>query len=256
MVHASLLTHPYRPCFVPPCSYGANLFGQATIPSLVDVDGNPITEWLQVSAGANHTCAIDLYNDLHCWGSNAYSQTTVPNSNQDWVYVSAGAKHTCACMLCRVQPRSTLAACLLEAPCSSHASPGSTQPPACAPTGGILEDSSVDPPARTVACFGDNTYNQLAVPAGGAITSWYTVSAGDTYNCAWGRLCMSHAEHAGCCNSSLDSMSHPPHLYCRRCDQRRRLVLLGRCLSGRNQPPRDWLQLGPGCYRPRLCLRH
>ena len=41
----------------------------------------------------------------------------------------------------------------------------------------------MDPPARTVACFGDNSTNQLLVPAGGSIITWYTVAAGETYNC-------------------------------------------------------------------------
>ena len=80
------------------CSYGNNNQGQATVPTPQDpYDSTAIVEeWLQVSAGYNHTCAITLYNDLYCWGSSANGRTTIPaTGDNDWVYVSAGAKHTC-----------------------------------------------------------------------------------------------------------------------------------------------------------------
>ena len=90
--------HTFRPRPpTPRCSYGNNNQNQATIPTVYDsVTGDLIEEWLQVSAGYNHTCAITLYNDLYCWGSSANGRTTVPaTGGADWVYVSAGAKHTC-----------------------------------------------------------------------------------------------------------------------------------------------------------------
>ena len=90
-------TFPPCPRVLCCCSYGNNNQGQATVPNVVDpYDSTILIEWLQVSAGYNHTCAITLYNDLYCWGSSANGRTTVPaTGGADWVYVSAGAKHTC-----------------------------------------------------------------------------------------------------------------------------------------------------------------
>jgi len=63
--------------------------------------------WVQVSAGARHTCAIQEDGGLWCWGANAYGQvgngTTI---DQQWPVqipfaqpvrqVVCGAEHTCA----------------------------------------------------------------------------------------------------------------------------------------------------------------
>jgi alpha-tubulin suppressor-like RCC1 family protein len=66
-----------------------------------------VTDWIQVSAGLTHTCAIATGNELHCWGNNIDGQLgdeTVPNVGvptridpfRSWRQVSAGYLHTCA----------------------------------------------------------------------------------------------------------------------------------------------------------------
>jgi len=71
----------------------------------------PLPEWIQVSAGGAHTCAIAANNMLWCWGDNTVSQLgtgdrggqkSVPAQvkaeglDNNWKYVSAGAVNTCA----------------------------------------------------------------------------------------------------------------------------------------------------------------
>src|ERR1700735_5260795 len=87
----------------------------AILPTLSDVGTGP---WQMVSAGQNHTCALDLQGRAYCWGSNAYGQlgvTTVdsacgPSTGRYacslvpvpvattalFVTISAGGIHTCA----------------------------------------------------------------------------------------------------------------------------------------------------------------
>ena len=64
--------------------------------------------WQSVSAGDNHTCAINNEHQLHCWGSNSRGQLGLGDiamatslsptivSDGFWTSVSAGATHTCA----------------------------------------------------------------------------------------------------------------------------------------------------------------
>jgi hypothetical protein len=67
-------------------------------------------DWLSVSAGKNHTCAIKSDNSLWCWGSTERGQlgigivdqsarfpiTLVGDMETRWAKLSAGAHHTCA----------------------------------------------------------------------------------------------------------------------------------------------------------------
>lgn len=70
------------------------------------VDGNQTGEWLQISAGQSHSCAVKKDNSAWCWGSNgsgrlgdgtiANSQTPVEVSGgYSWKYISAGGEHSC-----------------------------------------------------------------------------------------------------------------------------------------------------------------
>jgi hypothetical protein len=62
--------------------------------------------WSSVSAGRNHTCAIDSDNLLHCWGANSNGQLGQNNTDNSsvplavsastWSSVSAGLNLTCA----------------------------------------------------------------------------------------------------------------------------------------------------------------
>lgn len=78
--------------------WGRNAFGQADVPSLIDVS--------QVGAGAHHTCAIEAEGVI-CWGYNFFEQTEVPSG--DLVFIQAdvpGAETT-------VEPSVTASTALL-----------------------------------------------------------------------------------------------------------------------------------------------
>jgi len=49
----------------------------------------------QISSGGIHTCGVHDNGSISCWGENEYGQTTVPDIH-DFIYVSAGFNHTCA----------------------------------------------------------------------------------------------------------------------------------------------------------------
>ncbi|MDA9372079.1 DUF5011 domain-containing protein [Porticoccaceae bacterium] len=55
---------------------------------------NPLVADYMVSAGGNHTCALDD-TGVACWGSNGSGRTTVPTLTNP-AQVSAGGGHTCA----------------------------------------------------------------------------------------------------------------------------------------------------------------
>jgi alpha-tubulin suppressor-like RCC1 family protein len=66
------------------------------------------SDWLQVSAGGEHTCAVKTDGRLYCWGSNSHGElgnnstqdSSVPiqeyTAAADWAQVSTGNDHTCA----------------------------------------------------------------------------------------------------------------------------------------------------------------
>lgn len=81
---------------------GNNASGQSTspAPAETDVDQNSYT-FTAVSAGSNHTCAIEddgnalqTKGTARCWGNNDAGQSTPPGGVV-FVQVSAGAYHTC-----------------------------------------------------------------------------------------------------------------------------------------------------------------
>ncbi|HOB70761.1 MAG TPA: hypothetical protein PKM18_03140, partial [bacterium] len=78
-----------------------------TVPIKVDNE-----EWLEIAAGAFHTCGIKKDKKLYCWGSNRFGEIgdgkkTTSDENNDrnipvkvnddeWIAVTAGYYHTCA----------------------------------------------------------------------------------------------------------------------------------------------------------------
>ena len=52
-----------------------------------------------LEAGGNHTCGIDVDDELHCWGHNKYGQTGVPSEVTSMtgrvMILSLGENHTC-----------------------------------------------------------------------------------------------------------------------------------------------------------------
>ncbi|MFC1610816.1 hypothetical protein ACFL6C_07650 [Myxococcota bacterium] len=114
------------------------------------------SEWNQVAAGDNHTCAIDVNTQLHCWGANDRGQLGTGNYDQanlphligtGWTAIAAGPLHTC----------------------------------------GVLDEE--------LMCWGANDHHQLGDgtsdtqhntprPVDSTETSWRTVSCGDMHTCA------------------------------------------------------------------------
>jgi alpha-tubulin suppressor-like RCC1 family protein len=73
-----------------------------------DQESTSATDWAQVGAGQNHSCAVKTDGTLWCWGADwngqlgngADGDQTSPDqestSATDWAQVSAGQSHTCA----------------------------------------------------------------------------------------------------------------------------------------------------------------
>ena len=90
--------------------------GQEVVPSEgppPDIVPEPETpNWIKVSAGSSHTCAITIDKKLYCWGDNKYGQLGIglPVDYMDkpawvsdsglsgsyWESVNSGNRHTCA----------------------------------------------------------------------------------------------------------------------------------------------------------------
>lgn len=67
-----------------------------SLPEAQAVAATTITAPLpQISAGESHTCAVNTYGLVHCWGNNAYGQTDVPSNLGTVSAISAGDTHTC-----------------------------------------------------------------------------------------------------------------------------------------------------------------
>jgi alpha-tubulin suppressor-like RCC1 family protein len=97
--------------------WGANNDGQLGTATNSDTDSatpDPVqvgtdTDWVQVSAGGRHTCALKTDHTLWCWGANDFGQLGVaPDASTDtaqpvphqvtgsWAAVAAGDRYTCA----------------------------------------------------------------------------------------------------------------------------------------------------------------
>jgi alpha-tubulin suppressor-like RCC1 family protein len=77
--------------------WGVNEVGQLgrgnTEPSLVPVqEQTGATNWAQIAAGMQHTCATRMDGSLYCWGLGANGRV----DGDGWAQVSVGDDHTCA----------------------------------------------------------------------------------------------------------------------------------------------------------------
>jgi alpha-tubulin suppressor-like RCC1 family protein len=120
-----------------------------------------------LSAGGQHTCAVQTDGSVACWGYNNLGQATPPAGT--FSAVSGGFVHTCG-----LQTDGTLA-------CWGSNSSGQSVPPAGtfsavnagdANTCGIKADG-------TVVCWGDNPAGQASPPAG----TFSAISAGHGHTC-------------------------------------------------------------------------
>lgn len=77
------------------------------------VDQGGVFDWVTVSAGGRHTCAIRSSDQLACWGRNTSGQLGRNNvstseavdfsylTDDAWMAVAAGGEHTCAIQIDR-----------------------------------------------------------------------------------------------------------------------------------------------------------
>ena len=124
--------------------------------------------WQQISAGGEHTCAVDRTDGVVCWGKAAGGRTSPPAV--PLTSVSVGGEHACGL---RVDG---------EAVCWGVDYKGCTRPPA----GPFIRLSAgwaftcairVD---QTLACWGENRRGQSTPPAG----KFTQVAAGPLHSCA------------------------------------------------------------------------
>lgn len=92
--------------------WGSNITGQLGVGELginvnVPTRVTPDPAWASVSAGENHTCAVQLDGALKCWGKNTAGQLGVSLStnstglvqvgeDRQWTTVAAGSEYSCA----------------------------------------------------------------------------------------------------------------------------------------------------------------
>ena len=163
----SVDTHGDLTCFVRAdgelSCFGDNTFGQATPPS---TNGSAVA----VTAGGDHACARDTNGNLVCWGANDANQSS-PAPGVSYINASAGLGATCA------QDTTGQLECfgdntfgvITAAPTQPVATYEISATHGCAVIGGTLN------------CWGDNSQNQGAAPAG---ADFVNVATGDYHSCA------------------------------------------------------------------------
>lgn len=143
-------------------------------------------KYLSVSAGNNHTCAVDETGAAWCWGANRYGQlgddstksSTTPvkvSGGASWRQVAAGNSHTCA-----VDTDGT-AWCWggnFAGKLGDGSTKSSTTPVKVSGLPGPVEFVTVSSERSCAAaaaggvwCWGDNTQDVTGLDSGGVITS-------------------------------------------------------------------------------------
>eukprot|EP00743_Colponemidia_sp_Colp-15_P003464 GILK01003741.1.p1 GENE.GILK01003741.1~~GILK01003741.1.p1 ORF type:complete len:912 (+),score=76.30 GILK01003741.1:340-2736(+) len=128
--------------------------------------------WLQIVAGYFHTCGIDSSRDMSCWGLNQFFNNAIPPEGHKWKSLSTNAVyHTC----------------------------GITSEDSLLCWGNNDHSQCVSPPNRTwnrvscgmhhtcgitrdgqLLCWGDNSQSQCKPPVR---TTWKHISAGSDFTC-------------------------------------------------------------------------
>ena len=123
----------------------------------------------QVSAGVYHTCALKTDKTINCWGRNHYGQATPPSGT--FTQVSAGSLHTCALR--------TNGAIVCW---GSNASGATTSPSGTftqVSSGGGLSTCALQNNG-TIVCWGENQYGQVNPPDG----TFIQIGVGSLHACA------------------------------------------------------------------------
>jgi hypothetical protein len=128
---------------------------------------SPAGTFFAISAGYTHTCGIDSSGTVQCWGQDNHGQSTPPGGI--FSTITAGANHTCAIDSIG----------LVE--CWGQNSNGESSPPAgtfSAIAAGQAHICGIDS-GEEVQCWGGNTEGQASSPAG----TFSAIAAGDSHTC-------------------------------------------------------------------------
>lgn len=126
--------------------------------------------YTQLSAGADHTCALKNDGSIVCWGRNDFGQATAP-AGTNFVEVSAGDYHTCARMI-----GGTLACWGYNEFDQSSAPQGN----AFNQVSGGFYHSCARKSDGSVLCWGINAHGRLNAPPE---TEFVDISAGGNFTC-------------------------------------------------------------------------
>ena len=69
--------------------WGADSYGRSSVPN------NGLT-YIDIGAGANHTCALTTAGEVICWGQDYEGQASPPNKGLSYTALSVGHDHNCA----------------------------------------------------------------------------------------------------------------------------------------------------------------
>jgi alpha-tubulin suppressor-like RCC1 family protein len=61
-----------------------------------DCDGEDNRDFLEVSAGRDHTCALDTTGEIRCFGSDVQLQVSNHPTDEGWKHICSGAEYSCA----------------------------------------------------------------------------------------------------------------------------------------------------------------
>lgn len=61
-----------------------------------DCDTADRHDFVEVSTGAAHTCALDSLGRIRCWGSDVHAQVSLAPGDAGWTHVSSGEAFSCA----------------------------------------------------------------------------------------------------------------------------------------------------------------
>ena len=129
--------------------WGSNISGQCAVPASLGIA-------TQISAGVEHTVAINTASQVLCWGSNADNQCLIPGNLGTVTAVAAGYYHNVA-----LKTTGTVMCWGLNDffQCNVPANLGT-----CIAVGAGYDHSIAIKTGGTVACWGDNSAFQCAVP--------------------------------------------------------------------------------------------
>ena len=152
----------------------ARILGVATTPPKVAPGG----DFAEVTAGWDHTCALEADGAVQCWGANSWGQTESPEGR--FITIAAGGNHTCGIrtdgsVACWGSNRSKQAA----PPDGHFTSIATGEEHSCGiRTGGFVAcwgngaDGATNPPPGRFTSISAGNRHTCAISSGGAVSCW------------------------------------------------------------------------------------